>query len=331
MRISKWLSLPVVALALLASTVVAQVNTSDPEARNRELFQTYGYCLGQQRSLDQIRRDFPSMRVSLYQAEVAFSVTFGKSCNAIGEQFSDAVRQRLKDEFDKKLPTTSISESIARDLIVKVSARAKGDIPSPVKETLLAFNPDFRKSPGLEFIRGFTRTYSTLNHPKAKGLNLEIKVPMSWMAREGNRPNVVQFFKAEYGRSDAAALLMVQQFTLPKGARVSQRDIDEVFSARNLKDFVPDGAIMLESKPITIEGLKGGMWVLEESAQRLAFSMTMRTLQYAILYNNRLIFLQFAAGGTEDTRAEWLATFERSRPLFQMVANSLVIVDKYRN
>ena len=317
--------------ALLACTAVAQVNTSDPEARNRELFQTYGYCLGQQRSLDQIRRDFPSLGVSLYQAEAAFSVTFGKSCTAIGEQFSDAVRQRLKDEFDKKLPATSITESVARDFIARVSSRAKGDIDTPVKETLLSFNPDFRKSPGLEFMRGFTRTYSTANHPKAKGLNLEIKVPMSWMAREGNRPNVVQFFKAEYGRSDVAALIMVQQFTPPKGVRVTQRDIDELFSARNLKDFVPDGAKILESKPITLEGSNGGMWVLEERGERLDFSMTMRTLQYAILYNNRLIFLKFAAGGTEDTRAEWVATFERSRPLFQMVANSLVIVDKYRN
>ncbi len=316
---------------LLSISISAQNNTSDPEARQREVFRAYGYCYGQQRSAEQIKNEFPNLNVAMFQAEAAFKITFGKSCAAVGESFGEDGRQELNKRFNDLLPRSVITEAVARDFINKIQARAKGDIETPVKETLLAFNPDFRKTPALEFMRGFTRTYSTLDHPKAKGLHLEIKIPGSWMSREGNRPNIVQFFKSEYGRNDPSAIVMVQQFTPPKGVRVTQRDIDSVFSPSGLREFVPDNAKVLESKAIVLEGQKGGMWVFEMSADRLDVSITMRMLQYVVFYKNRLIFLQFSAGGSPSDRNEWTTTFEMNRPLFQMVANSLVIMDKYKN
>lgn len=321
----------IVCLVLLCVPAFGQNSTSDPEARDRELFRTYGYCYGQKRSVEQIKSEFPSLSIAMLQAEVAFNVTFGKSCQAVADVFPANVRRELNSKFDQLLPRSVITEAIARDFIEKIYARGKGEIESPVKETLLAFNPDFRKSPALEFTRGFTRTYSTLNHAKAKGLHLEIKVPASWISREGNRPNIVQFFKSEYGRNDPSAVIMVQQFTPPRGVRVTQREIDSLFSASSLKSFVPDGAKVIESRPIVLEEQKGGMWVFEMSADRLDMSLTMRMLQYVIFYKNRLIFLQFSAGGAPDDRSLWTASFEKNRPLFQMVANSLVIVDKYKN
>lgn len=321
----------IVFLALLCLSAFGQNNTSDPEARDRELLRTYGYCYGQQRSVEQIKSEFPSLSVAMFQAQAAFDVTFGKSCQAVAGEFPTEIKRQLNSKFDQLLPRSVITEAVARDFIGKIHGRAKGEIETPVKETLLAFNPDFRKSPGLEFMRGFTRVYSTLNHAKAKGLHLEIKVPASWISREGNRPNVVQFFKSEYGRNDPSAIIMVQEFTSPRGVRVTQREIDSLFSASGLKTLVPDDAKVLESKPIVLEGQKGGMWIFEMSADRLDVSITMRMLQYVIFYKNRLIFLQFSAGGTPNERSLWTASFEKNRPLFQMVANSLVIMDKYNN
>lgn len=317
-------------ITLFGVLAYGQNNTSDPEARDRELLRTYGYCYGQQLSVEQIHEDFPSLRLAMFQAQAAFDVTFGKSCQAVATEFPVDVRKRLHSKFDQLVPRSAITESVAAGFIEKVNARAKGDIETPVKETLLALNPDFRRTPALEFVRGFTNQYSTLNHPKSKGLTLEIKVPASWMAREGNRPNIIQFFKSEYGRNDPSAVIMVQQFTPPKGVKITQREIDQLFSASSLKSYVPDGANVLETKPIVLEGQKGGMSVFEMSADRLEVSIRMRMLQYVIFYENRLIFLQFSAGGLANERDKWTATFEKNRPLFQMVANSLVIVDKYR-
>lgn len=322
-----------VFLLLLFATctvfVAAQNNTSDPEARDREVLRAYGYCYGQQKSVDQIKREFPQLRVAIFQAETAFNVTFGKSCKAVGEKFSDAVLQKLNDEVNKYITGAPISEAAAREFVSKIESRAKGEMETPVKETLLTFNPDFQETPALEFMRGFTRPFSTAGHAKAKGLTVEIKVPMSWMSREGNRPNIVQFFKAEYGRSDASMLIDIREVPLPKGMKVTQRDIDEMFTPSSLKDFVPEGGVVLESKSVVLEGLKGGMLVYDATGGRLDLTITMRTLSYMVFYKNRLISIEFSVGGLIEDRAELIAKFVKNRPLFTMIANSMVIRDAY--
>jgi hypothetical protein len=318
-----------IAFVTCALPVAAQNNTSDPEARDREVFRAYGYCYGQQKSVDQIKREFPQLRVPMFQAETAFNVTFGKSCTAIGEKFGEAVKLRLNTEFDKYLTSAPISEAVARDFVSKIEARSRGEIETPVKETLLTFNPDFQDKPALEFMRGFTRQFSTAGHAKAKGLSVELKVPMSWMSREGNRPNVVQFFKAEYGRSDASLLVGIREFTPPKGTKITQRDIDAMFTTASLKDFVPEGGVLVESKPIMLEGQKGGMLVYDATAGRLDLTITMRTLSYMIFYKNRLISIEFSVGGLIEDRTKVIEKFIKNRPLFTMIANSTVIRDAY--
>ncbi|MBX3291369.1 MAG: hypothetical protein KF881_00595 [Acidobacteria bacterium] len=316
-------------IATSIMSVVAQTSTSDPEARDREVFRAYGYCFGQQKSIDQIKRDFPQLRVSMSQAEAAFNVTFGKSCTAIGDKFGEAIRLKLNEEFNRYITGAPMSEAVAREFVAKIEARAKGDIETPVKETLLTFNPDFQEQPALEFMRGFTRPFSTEGHSKAKGLTVEIKVPMSWMSREGNRPNIVQFFKAEYGRSDASMLIEIREIIPPKGKKVTQRDLDAMFTPTNLKVFVPEGGVVLESKPIILEGQRGGMLVYDVTAGRLDLTLTMRTLSYMVFYKNRLISIQFSVGGLMQDRTKLIAQFVKTRPLFNMIANSMIIRDAY--
>lgn len=317
-------------LSLLALAAAGQTSTSDPEARDRELFRTFGYCYGQQRSLDQIKRDFPKLKTDVFLAEVAFNVTFGKSCEAVSARFSDNLKNQLIQKFNEALAPTPISEATAIAFLKRIHERAKGDIETPVKETLLAFNPDFEKSPGLEFTRGFTRTYSTLDHAKAKGVHLEIKVPMSWISREGNRPNIVQFFNGKYGREDPAMVIGIYNFTPPKGVRATQKDLESLFLGNNLNRFVPDGAKLIESKTITLEGQKGGMWVYETVGERLDLKFVLRTMNFSTFYNGKLISIEFSVGGPMEDREVWTARFEKNRTLFMLVANSLVIMNKYK-
>lgn len=51
--------------------------------------------------------------------------------------------------------------------------------------------------------------------------------------------------------------------------------------------------------------------------------------EYVIYYDNPFIFLQFSSGGEIVDRVNWISEFEKNRELFNLVANSLVIMDKY--
>ncbi|RJP31871.1 MAG: hypothetical protein C4547_15005, partial [Phycisphaerales bacterium] len=51
-----------------------------------------------------------------------------------------------------------------------------------------------------EFIDGRRLTFSTKDHPKARGANFTIAYPSSWKAAEGERPHIVQKFVSEGGR-----------------------------------------------------------------------------------------------------------------------------------
>ena len=81
-----------------------------------------------------------------------------------------------------------------------VRARAKGDLPTPVIQTLLMFKPRYIRSPTAEFSDGYRQRYESAGTGKAKGVAFNLQVPISWKAMEGNRPNVVAKFVSENGR-----------------------------------------------------------------------------------------------------------------------------------
>lgn len=320
-----------ISFLLLSATVplLAQSNTSDPEARNRELFQAYGYCYGHQRSIDMIKQQHPQLRFAILQAESDLNVTFGKSCKAVADIFNDSVKTRINGEFDKRFTNVVISEKEAIEFIETIKDRSRGLIDTPIKETLLTFNPDFRTQPALEFMRGYTKTFSSAGHAKAKGLSIEFRVPLSWLGREGNRPNIVQFFKAEYGRSNVSMAIQIIELESPESKPLTQREIEAMFIKSNLKEMVPDGGTLIESQAITLEGEKGGMLVYDMTMERLGLQISMRSLAYVVYFRDRLIRLEFSVADEAGNRAESVELFRKNRSLFVMIANSLVIGDAY--
>ncbi|MDQ3800319.1 MAG: hypothetical protein M3384_12785 [Acidobacteriota bacterium] len=295
--------------------------------------------MGQAVDLQRIFRTFPELQAQVTRAEAEFKVTIGKSCENIESILRKILGTRLDEIHEQginklneihKNNKLSVADSVL--FINKVRERAKGEIESPYRETLLSFHPEFEANPALEFSRGYTKKYRTAEHPKAKGLDVEISIPASWKAREGNRPNIVQFFRGQNGYGDATLGLQIREFTPPAGMKITQKHIDALFSPAGLKELVGAAAdvVVIESKPIVWEGQKGAMLVYDTVAERLDVRLKVRTLSYITLYENRMVFLQFAIGNTEDKMNETIKEFNKNRPLFQLVANSFILMDKYK-
>jgi hypothetical protein len=284
--------------------------------------------------LSKIKNDYPQLTSQVVISQNEFQFTFGKSCDHLGSLFSNEVKNKLKQsmlenvDFQNQMQLLTFEKAV--EFIGSVRNRAKGTIDSPVKETLLSFNPDFTDNPSLEFLRGFTTKFRSQNHPKAKGLNVQIEVPTSWSAKEGYRPNIVQFFKSQNGFGNVYFALQIREFIPPKELKITQKDIDLMFTPKGLKDFIPDNATFIESKSINLDGEKGGLIVYDEVGERIDLRLKMRIASYITYYKNRLIFLQFSITNKEDEMQTTINEFNKNRNLFNLIANSFIIMDKYK-
>jgi hypothetical protein len=167
---------------------------------------------------------------------------------------------------------------------------------SPVLEIFLTYNPNFQKNPAEEFLYGFTRSYRTKDHAKAKGIDFQIQYPVSWHAKEGQRPNVIQILTSENGRGLDSIVLIVKDIPLPQAYSITEKELDDLFSERSLKETLPEGASFISAKPVILDGRKSGMLVFEQMQQRVDSTVKMRGLQFMTTYKNKMILVQCLTG-----------------------------------
>lgn len=151
-----------------------------------DLSRAYGYYNGQKLSLERIQREFPALAAEAKKAHMEFDLVFKSSYenierelhNPLGEKWNE-YKNRLRNQLTHTLTSTALSKEQAVTFVKEVTGRAKGQMESPVLETFLTYNPNFQKNPAEEFLYGFTRTYRTKDHAKAKGIDFQIQYPVS--------------------------------------------------------------------------------------------------------------------------------------------------------
>lgn len=309
---------PIIILCA-AVAAICQTFRIDPQRGRQETIGAFSFCYFQQYGISKIKTDFPQLLTPMAEAEAGFNATFGKSCTALADSLPNDLRRAVLAEAESLTSKLTFTEASAKQFIEQVKARAKGDIPSPTKEILLSFNPEFAASPELEFTRGFTTRYSG----DTGGLLVEFSYPASWKMDGTNGPRVSQLFQAKYGHDDPALAIGAADFLSETGARYTDAQIDVIFSPARLKDFAPRDAKIIESKAVTIGGRKGAMYEYEKTSDRAGVKLTTRIRSYKAEFKGKLIMLQFMAGGPSDDRKTLAAKFEKNRALFELIVNSM--------
>lgn len=105
-------------------------------------------------SLERIQSEFPALVAEARKAQMEFDLTFKSSYESIerelrklfGEKWNEYTN-RLRDQITQTLTSTAISKEQAAAFVKEATGRAKGPMESPVLETFLTYNPNFRKIP----------------------------------------------------------------------------------------------------------------------------------------------------------------------------------------
>jgi len=323
------------------------------ETHLNNLTKTYGFLLGQRLSLNNIKASYPSLFFQVEKAESEFKISFGLAEKNIEKSLKDIMKheyQVFNSTIRKKIKTAIISQKITNEIALsfvnEVESRAKGNIESPIIETLLHYQ--FIDNPYKEFSKGFVNTYRTKGHPKSKGLDFQIEYPKSWAKREGKRPNIIQFFFNDKDLTRPSALIMVRDLVQESPNDFTLEDISalntyegsdalasEVFSEENLRDMTNVMNISnvqnLKTKRIIIDNWPGAIIEFTGEIQRLDKTFISYYRIYMSIYKNYLINVHFQLGTlTNKNNLLLKKKITKYSTLFEQMANSLVIQNQYK-
>ncbi len=298
---------------------------------------TYGYYIGQTYTLDNIKKKYPNLQNEIFLIKNDFDLKYLKSIKDIEQfftknmskkQWSD-LQKMVKDGIKKQL-NTNISYEESLEAIQVVKARIKGDIESPVIETLLMFNPNYQKNPIEELNDKFIQTYNSKDNPKAKGVDFSVKVPKSWKSQEANRPNIVRKFTSNNGyiiEDTFIENIMILVYDLPiEVKKLTSQDVTDVCND------IPENSVLRDCKEAILENLPAVVKRFKLNMKRLENSMNMEVVQYNVFYKNKMIIIQGQVGTMNEKISEktLLERFEKFKPVFNYVANSLMISNLYK-
>ena len=186
--------------------------------------------------------------------------------------------------------------------------------------------------PAKEFVSGGKAKFNSKSHPKAKGIELSIEYPRSWSALEGERPNIVQKFVSESGRGLEMAIITIKPLPLPPSVTLSKEDLDEVFSPQGLREMLPQGANLIESKKTKIDDQTAGYCFYLLPSERANLKLLMSVQSYVFFYQGNLVFVAFQVSEVDGEKAALSvgAKVRRFETLFRLMANSIIVHNQYR-
>ncbi len=323
------------SLFILTANAIAEIKLTNAIAK--DIGQAYGFYLGQDYSLNKISKKYPSLSGLVFIAEKEFADNFKSSIegmDALMAKYAKDEWRKIKENLSKQIANSidinKITETKARQFVNLVRQRAKGNIDSPVIETLLLFKSGYQKRPEREFLDGYKHKYVNNGIGKSKGVAFTIEAPKTWMAKEGNRPNIVQKFVSENGRGLELLLILIKEIPLQPGEEIKKSDVAEMLNPKDIKDFLPNGSIYIKSGKLALENLPG-FWVhFKMELSRVRSTVGMETIMYTVFYKNKMIQIQGQVMTSINGKKADRGGLEKYEKLFDLMANSFVIPSIYQ-
>jgi hypothetical protein len=159
------------------------------------------------------------------------------------------------------------------------------------------------------------------DHPKAKGVNLKLKLPNNWELKEGDRPNIVK----KIVKDGSSYLIQVEELETFYSRKQSIEFLqnDETFSSffaeysrvfKNLKT--------INKSIVTIDSYPAAFYKFRGDIERLGLSFSIIANTWIVLYEDRLVFFQAM---TEDSKS-----YSEVEKIFFLITNSVIFTDQYK-
>jgi len=173
-----------------------------------------------------------------------------------------------------------------------------------------------------EFRERQAAAYNSAGHAKANGLEISLSYPRSWRAAEGARPHIVQNFTAP--DAPATCNLLVRE----AAPEMNEAQLRASVQPGRAAAQAPPNSEHVSSRATTIDGLPATELMFETSVDRAGQTFRARTIIYITSWRTSIVQLTCLAAGADQS--QMTARFDAYLPVFRLVANSLVVHDRWR-
>lgn len=291
------------------------------------------------------------MRITIYILIYFFS------SSAFSQTFSETDINKLAVQVNRQIKGVDIGNgikakgclSLGRTLIYQYEVPDYWEAPSNIKEEIISnlktagaaktyflqnIDVDFYYYKGNSLAKKVSvksTEFSTFNfqlgeyisikdHPKAKEVNLKIKVPIGWEVKEGDRPNIVKKFVNE---GNTYLILIKDNVTF-----FSRKQMRESLQEDNfVKEFVQEASSFLKSPQVidqsvvTIDTYPAVQFKVKGKMERSGLTFPVIMKCWVVFYEDKIIFLQ--AMGIDNPE------FRALEQLYLLITNSVIFPEQY--
>lgn len=303
------------------------------QAAIKAISAAYGFVLGQEYSLARIERTYPDAAMQVEFARITFNSAFpdikkkleAELVAALTESKFKELRDGMHNKIGPMLTKQQLTPQLAQHFLEQVKARAKGaDMEPDVLRYLLAVQ--YSASPAAEFGNGFRQRFRTDGTGKSQGVRLILQLPRSWLAKEGERPHIVQKWISEGGTGNTIIMLDIRD---AQGHTPDRREVERFVKSGEVREIVPEGGTLHDAGTFTMEQRTGYWLDMSAKLERAGFRMYQRGTMHQLFINGKAVSLQCFSYADESQPRIADAAAKLNKPLCQQVLNSLVLEQAY--
>ena len=163
--------------------------------------------------------------------------------------------------------------------------------------------------------------YKSNGHPKAKGLNFEIRTPLGFEQDEADRPNIVQKWSKDRTDNNKFVQFLILVYDLPEELiGVPTDEIKDYFKNGGAEEMsAMEGAS--NAKYFVIDNFPGSIVDTKLSGERLSFTFTLYGIMTQTFVGNHVYQMMIQSPNKD--------VLEKNRGLFYLLSNSVVFPDQY--
>lgn len=331
MKVRHWYALPVFLLLLTFLETKAQTEQAE-DNENARMIQAYSFYLKQKMSLEFITGRFPQLKDYVVSTMVEWNREFLPSVLTIDSMLSaglNAEWQKTKNDLYEKFiraDYSSVTEADAKLFIDVVNDRTSGHIQSPVLETLLYWNPEYRKFPEKEFADGYISTFPVERKHGNVPVNIKLVYPRSWKALDGNKKaNIIQTFISEYGLGDVELCLIIEK----SKSNYTQDKIKQLLTQESLLKNQPSASKVLGyTSGLSIDNCDAAAITVSQDKEMESLKKILRINEtYTTFYKNVKIVLLFTISSQKPDELDF--KYQKYKKLIKRIVDNTVILSQW--